>query len=592
MVSESQSMLNNMPEQKTEQVLDRSAPRIWQLLLLLIVAPVLLLAIYSKFVYVGLVNPYALDFAQLGRNISAGHGMTTYILHPLALTHGTNLLRQPDVIHGPLFPFLLALGFGAAGARDAVASGVSSLFYLLTIPLLYALGLRVFNRKVGLLAAMAFAGSGLSLQYAVSGLNISLYTFLITALFLALYNLGAGKAETPESADAPLSTALLVTVGVFTGLLYLVDPLFIWVVPVILGSVLWICGPKRRAVALKFMAPCVLVMAPWMVRNLLVTGNPIFGLRGAELWMFTEHHYPGRMGYSLYSEDFSRGFADMQLNLAVLRKIMANLNAVIHTMPQISDGWILAFLMPCLLYGYSSRSASILRQTTVFTALALLAGMLLFQVDMTLFTGLVPTMLIFAIAYLMHLVRQAKITPVGTWMIAGLLGVTVIYPAIGQMFLEEKMHRIAEIPDAKGLSNLASAQEAVLTDYPELIAWYADRPAIQMPVAENRITDIRNQFPGTRWVFLTPLTRIQSSQWRLLYDQCAQWNNQYVQALLTHSETPTPRQVPVSKDPLFKALEGFTTVAPIPGSLSSTVIGTFTATKLSVGANSGQQPTP
>ena len=588
MVSESPST-PKMQAHEAERASDRAAPRRWQLLLILVVAPALLLAIYCKFVYTGLVNPFALDFAQLGRNISAGHGMTTYVLRPLALTHGTNLLRQPDVTHGPLFPFLLALAFGVKHPTDAVASGVSALFYLLTIPLLYALGLRVFNRKVGLLTAAAFACSGLSLQYAVSGLQISLYTFLVTALFLALYNLGAGKAGQMESLDAPLSTKLLVLIGVLTGLLYLADPLFIWVVPVILGSVLGICGPRRRAAALKFLAPCLLVKAPWMVRNLVVTGNPVFGLRGAELWMFTEHHYPGRMGYSLFAKDFS---GDSSLFPAVFKKVLTNFNAVIHTMPQISDGWILAFLMPCLLYGYNSRSAVLLRRTTVFTALALLAGMVLFDVEMTLFTCLVPTMLIFAIAYLMHLTQQAKITPAATWMIAGLLGITVIYPAISQMFLEEKLHGIAEATAAKGMGKLAAPHEAVLTDYPEMVAWYADRPAIQVPVTDTRITDVRSLFPDTRWVLLTPLARAQSSQWQLLYDQCARWNIAYINALNARTEAPAPLRITTSSDPLFNALTGFTSVAPIPGSLSSSIIGTFTETKLSMGANPGQRPAP
>jgi len=567
-----------------------SAARFWQLLLILIVAPLLLVTVYSKVVYSGLISTDALDFAQVGRNISAGHGMTTYVLRPLALTHGADVLRQPDVTHGPLFPFLLALAFGAVGARDAVASYVSCLFYLLTVPLLFALGQRVFNRTVGLIAAAAFACSGLTLQYAVSGLHISLYTFLVTALFLALYNLGAGRAGQAESADAPLSTKLLVLVGVLTGLLYLTDPLFIWIVPVILGSVLWLCGPKRRGAAFKFLAPCVLVMAPWMARNWSVTGNPIFGLRGTELWMFTDHYFPGRMGYSLYPDDFYRG---SYMWPGVVKKVLANLNGVVHTMPQISDGWILAFLMPCLLYGYSSRAATMLRQTTVFTAIALLVGMVLFHIEMTLFTCLVPTMLIFAIAYLRHLTWQAKITPLATWTIAALLGITVIYPAVSQIFLEEKMVGLTEASAAKALGSKLAPQEAVLTDHAEAVAWYADRPAIQIPATDTRITDVRAQFPDTHWVLLTPLARTQSPQWQNLYDQCTYWNNDYVQALMRNGAPPT--RMPFTRSPgvsLYKALAGFTWVAPSPNTASSTVIGTFADTKLSMGAEPGRHPAP
>ena len=37
-------------------------------------------------------------------------------------------IRQPDVTHGPLYPFVLALAMGALGAKDSVVAGVSGVF--------------------------------------------------------------------------------------------------------------------------------------------------------------------------------------------------------------------------------------------------------------------------------------------------------------------------------------------------------------------------------------------------------------------------------------------------------------------------------
>src|SRR5262245_11166229 len=112
-------------------------------LALTLLAGALLLFLYYHAQFPGLKNPDALDFAQLGRNLSAGRGFVTSILRPLALTHGGNALAQPDVTHGPLYPFLLALAFGAFGARDGVVAFISGLFYLLTIPVIYRLGARL-----------------------------------------------------------------------------------------------------------------------------------------------------------------------------------------------------------------------------------------------------------------------------------------------------------------------------------------------------------------------------------------------------------------------------------------------------------------
>jgi hypothetical protein len=81
----------------------------------LFVVPLLLLIFYYKAMFVGLINNSAMDYAQLGRNLSEGRGFSTFYLRPLAMTHGDSVLQQPDVINMPLFPFILALAFGARG---------------------------------------------------------------------------------------------------------------------------------------------------------------------------------------------------------------------------------------------------------------------------------------------------------------------------------------------------------------------------------------------------------------------------------------------------------------------------------------------
>src|SRR5579862_3848639 len=101
--------------------------RVVCLAIISLVGPVMLLGFSMRLLGFHLSDSDALDYAQLGRSLLAGHGFVTHILRPLALTHGHDPLTQPDVTHGPLFPFLLALSFGAFGARDTVAMGLSGL---------------------------------------------------------------------------------------------------------------------------------------------------------------------------------------------------------------------------------------------------------------------------------------------------------------------------------------------------------------------------------------------------------------------------------------------------------------------------------
>ncbi|MCW3055838.1 MAG: 4-amino-4-deoxy-L-arabinose transferase-like glycosyltransferase of family, partial [Chthonomonadales bacterium] len=174
------------PQAATEESAGKPSQKSWLPALLLTLGSVLLLSLYWHRMTVGLVAPDAMDHAQLGRNLLAGHGFTTQILRPLGITDSANPLAQPDLTHGPLYPLLLALAFGIAGTKDNVVIGMSALFYLLTVPTLYALGRRLFSAQVGLLAALIFMVNGSILEYAISGTPTTLVLFLATGLVFTL----------------------------------------------------------------------------------------------------------------------------------------------------------------------------------------------------------------------------------------------------------------------------------------------------------------------------------------------------------------------------------------------------------------------
>jgi hypothetical protein len=62
-----------------------------------VLIPIGLLFAYLQFRFAGLLNPDALDYAQLGSDLASGRGFSTFILCPLALTHGGDPLHQPAV---------------------------------------------------------------------------------------------------------------------------------------------------------------------------------------------------------------------------------------------------------------------------------------------------------------------------------------------------------------------------------------------------------------------------------------------------------------------------------------------------------------
>lgn len=541
------------------------------MMLALILVPIALLYVHYRLMFPGLTNPDALDYAQVGRNLHEGRGFVTYVLRPLALTHGSDALRQPDLVHGPLYPFLLAMAFGALGAKDNVVSLVSGLFYLLTIPVVYQLGTRVFNRNVGIATAAAVAFNALLLEYATSGLPITLYIFLFTSLVLVLFNLAAWRRKR-EQQPAPSATALpklqLVLAGLLAGALYLTDPIFAWIVPVVVVAAIWMVPVRRGAAAAHLLLPLGLLMVPWMVRNGMQTGNPVFALRGMEVWMDTRT-YPGNLAYRIEPGGVVPSGVLFQ---EVLRKLAVGLGTVIDALPQITASWLLAFFIPSLLFRFNDSAAMTLRNVLVTCFGLILLGTLIFGVEMPLFVTMMPAMLVFSIAFLMHLLRQAQVTRSGGMVVAGLAALVVAYPLAKALVLQPRPVALSEVASAKAFGRVAQRGDLSVSDQPWLVAWHADRPALWVPASDNQLKVMKERFPETRWLFLTPSSRQLSKEWESIYDVFQQWNAAYVQARNSGKKEPPSMRIQGKGHPLIEALDGYASIGMGDNAVLSAVV--------------------
>lgn len=550
--------------------------RAWVLAIAAIVGPPLLFILYYKTMFPGLTNSDALDFAQLGRNLSSGHGFTTLILRPLALTHGTNPLHQPDVTHGPLYPLILAVAFAALGAKDSVAAWVSGLFYLLTIPVLYRLGMRMFGRGAALAATLIFTFNALLLEYAASGLDITLYIFLTTCLLLTVHTLAVRSRED----GGKLPAGPLVMAGALTGLLYLTDPIFVWIMPVLAIAVFTLFPLKRVGAVLRFAVPLLVLTLPWMARNAMLTGNPVFGLRGMELWMNTKDHYPGLMGYRLAPHDMAPGVG---LFKAVVQKVLLGAGQVIQAFPQVTASWVLAFLLPSLLFRFTDPATNTLRRVMMYCFFGLFVGMLAFEIQMPLFVSLIPTMLVFAVAYLLYLLQQAQLRRGATMAAAALIAVAVVFPLVSDMTLIDHPQRLKEIDTALALGKAAQRDDVVLSDQPWLVAWHADRPSLWIPAQDQTTKDLRQQFATTRWLFMTAQTQRLSPEWQQVYGIFRRWNEVYAQAREAKQQMPQALRIQGKGLALAEALDGFVSVEPVEKQSPTALIATLPTTDRKIG---------
>lgn len=543
-------------------VIDASEARFraWLLAAAMLLGPPLLLYLYYQRMFAGLIDPNAMDFAQLGRNLSAGKGFTTYFLRPLVIVPGRDLLHQPELTHGPLYPIVLALAFGLLGASDAVVAGVSSLFFLLTIPVLYILGMRVFGRTVGLITAAIFTCSAAMLNAAISGTHITLYVFLMTSLLLVIYDL-ASEFAVP---GARLPRGKLVLAGVLTGLLYLTDPILLFVVPVVAVAVIWLNPQRRSQTALWLLVPLCFLMLLYMQYNYRLGGNPFFGPRGLELWMDTRT-YSNEAGYRLSRGDFVPGQAIFK---AVISKVFIKFGNQLQSFSHLPASWMLIFFVPGLFFRFTDRPSNILRRVMLWCFLACLVGTLLFSIALPLYLSVVPVMLAFAVAYLLHILRQAQLSRSEMRLAVGLLAAVMLYPLFGDMALAERPEAQPEIRSARILAKQTNRADVVLTDDPMLVAWYANRASLWLPARNERVARIRSRNPQVRWLFLTSqLQRVSSDwnwpDWQRVYIQFYQMNQAFRQAKAAGQTPPDSFTLtPTSASPLSEALDGFTWIAP------------------------------
>lgn len=541
--------------------------RTWVLAILMVVVPPIVLAAYHRAMFPGLTNADALDVAQIARNLASGRGFTTLVLRPLALTHGSNPMQQPDLTHGPLYPFILALAYGVLGVRDATVSYVASFFYLATIPVLYALSVKLFSRAVGLFSVTIFTFNALMLEYATAGLDVTLYTFLMTSLLLAIYGIAENRPRDDGLPGGKPSGRLCALAGVLTALLYLTDPIFVCVAPVVFVAVYATSGRRRLPHLVALCVPFVLCSLPWMVRNAMLTGNPVFGLRGSEVWMETPGFYPALQAYRSFPTEFVPG---IEIFRAVAFKIMLGVGTIIQHFPDVTASWILAFFLPCLLFRFSSYSTNVVRRTMVYCLIALIAGSLCLYIQMPIFVAIIPAMLVFSVAYLLHLVEQAQLRSAPLATLGTLLAVAVLFPLLSATVLNLKPHQPKELAVVRMLATNTRPTDISLSDQPWLVAWFADRPSIWLPANDSRIADVRRQFPQVRTLFLTEQTQLYSPSWHELFNLLAEWNVRYTLAAL--QKKPLKSLVVQGKigDSVVDELTGLASVPPPKGATEST----------------------
>lgn len=263
---------------------------------LLVVAAVSLTAVFSWKQFHGPPNEWTLQQVELGRQIAQGQGFTTRVNYPqtyaVMKSRGVPLSETqlyPELHHAPLYSLVLAAGFKIAPekiwhhtpappngwAPDYLVLAVNLVLFWLAVGLTWRLARRLFDERVAWLAAAGVAVSVTLWQQTVvvSGLP------LLMVLLLAVFNVLAGGEDGWEEDQPVFDRALAWRVGALGalgGLLFLTE-YSAGLVALVLGSYLaWrLRGAARWPALGVFVGATLLIVTPWLVRNVAVVGHPL-----------------------------------------------------------------------------------------------------------------------------------------------------------------------------------------------------------------------------------------------------------------------------------------------------------------------------
>lgn len=174
----------------------------------------------------------------------------------------------PTAWIAPLYPSLQAVVFKVFGIQSLASAFVMRLINCATAPimciLLYRVASRIWTERIGMLAALAWAFFPNSVWYDTC---LVWDTILTTCLFFALVDLVISEPQ-GRSADLRL--------GLLTGVIALLNPAMLAGV----GACLlwrWSRTSDHRLRSMAWTGVLALaIVSPWMVRNYLVFGRPVF----------------------------------------------------------------------------------------------------------------------------------------------------------------------------------------------------------------------------------------------------------------------------------------------------------------------------
>ncbi len=450
------------------------------------------------------VTPDGARFLNLTREIARGHGYVTPEAFPVWLDPPR--LPMPETIKEPGYPYAMAALLPLA--RDPFRAGqwVSLLAGALLPLAVYALA-RALSLDLGaaLLAGLLAAASPLLIMQSVYVMADSLFALAITVMFVVGAAPGRGGRERSWSLD--------LAAGALAGLAFLVRGQALLALPALAWLLLarrpWRLGLARLAGAL---AAGIVVAAPFVVRNLRTFGAPLHS--DVTVFAFWPYLEPLALTHSFQHPPEPVAWLLGHPAVVVRHTLRSAAQLVRHTLPDELLGqaiWLLPLAVGVVLSFHAWRRWG----PFLLYAFLTTAFMLPLYWLARYFASVVPVLCLVTALGAMWLVRgrERLAAPARRGVSVALV---VALAALVGLQAERARRRTPrtftpEIAAARAwgpwLRERLAPGEAVMAETTSYWAWFADRPAVHLPIADDARVEALARRLRVRWAAL-PTSRL------------------------------------------------------------------------------------
>jgi hypothetical protein len=490
----------------------------------------IIVMLYTATQFRGLTSAEAMEYAQLGRNISLRGGLTTKSVRPVSMwkvssqspDNNSRIGGHPDLFHAPAYPAVLGAGFKlfevagidpfnlpeggtSLSAEQWVIIPVNHLFSILTGCIVFLLGKRLFSREIGFLGMTIYYLSNLVWADSVSGLNISMACFFVAAAFyaMAISTLNRRDHGSLFSWIFPFLLSII-----FTGIAILTRYIAVAVVPGIMLYV-WLMSGRFRGgtrFALVYAVLGLLIVAPWLYRNHTLSGNPL-GMAGHAALSETAA-YPDRS----FERQLHPEFSDVKVSMQLREKWVSNYSEKYPSViPGLGGGILMAMFLTTFFYRFVRPQVNYLQWGLGLALLltVVIAGFYS-KTSIDMIHVFWPFVILYGLAFFYILIDRldlgVRIYIIGIKCLMVLLCLIPLALAIMPPHAT-RPYPPYYAPLIKQVSEMLNEREVMCTDMPWATAWYGDRVSILLPRDIEDFYEINDYRQYISGMYITTITK-------------------------------------------------------------------------------------